>query len=146
MNIMHLFHNRNPSFFHKIWGYIFSNHPCKAFTVSSAMKAQFSYYFLWSLNLRNRQHLTIQLLNYHQKITKCDKQVLCMSQHWIKLLLLFQLFQEMIFRSNLAAQQMKFSIRDFFSKCDQIRSLLKKSLMEIFIFCVVSITKIYFSC
>ena len=40
------------------------------------------------------------------------------------------------------AQKMKFSIKDFFSKCDQIRSflricahLLKKSLMEKFIFC-----------
>ena len=38
------------------------------------------------------------------------------------------------------AQKMKFSIKDFFSKCDQIRSflrfclhLLKKSLMESFI-------------
>ena len=37
---------------------------------------------------------------------------------------------------------MKFSIKDFFSKCDQILSflriwshLLKKSLMEYFIFC-----------
>ena len=29
---------------------------------------------------------------------------------------------------------MKFSIKDFFSKCDQIRSFLKKSLMENFIF------------
>ena len=40
---------------------------------------------------------------------------------------------------------MKFSIKDFFSKCDQIRSklriwshLLKKSLMVNFIFCAVS--------
>ena len=40
-----------------------------------------------------------------------------------------------------AAQKMKFSIKDFFSKCDQMRSflriwpyLLKKYLMEIFIF------------
>ena len=40
------------------------------------------------------------------------------------------------------AQKMKFSIKDFFSKCDQIRSflhiwshLLKKSLMENFMFC-----------
>ena len=39
------------------------------------------------------------------------------------------------------AQKIKFSIQDFFSKCDQIRSflriwshLLKKSLMENFIF------------
>ena len=41
-------------------------------------------------------------------------------------------------------QKMKFSIKDFFSKCDQIRRklriwsyLLKKSLMENFIFCAV---------
>ena len=44
------------------------------------------------------------------------------------------------------AQKMKFSIKDFFSKCDQIRSflriwshILKKSLMENFIFCAVLI-------
>ena len=42
------------------------------------------------------------------------------------------------------AQKMKFSIKDFFSKCDQIRSFLqiwshslKKSLMENFILCAV---------
>ena len=42
------------------------------------------------------------------------------------------------------AQKMKFSIKDFFSKCDQIRRrlliwshLLKKSLMVNFIFCAV---------
>ena len=41
-------------------------------------------------------------------------------------------------------QKMKFPIKDFFSKCDQIRSflriwshLLKKSLMENFIFCAM---------
>ena len=43
------------------------------------------------------------------------------------------------------AQKMKFSINDFFSKCDQIRRklqethLLEISLMEIFIFCSVKI-------
>ena len=44
---------------------------------------------------------------------------------------------------------MKFSIKDFFSECDQIRSflqiwsnLLKKSLMENFIFCAVQETSI----
>ena len=44
------------------------------------------------------------------------------------------------------AQKMKFSIKDFFSKCDQIRRklriwshLLKKSLMQNFIFCAVKI-------
>ena len=42
------------------------------------------------------------------------------------------------------AQKVKFSIKDFFSKYDQIRkflrtwsNLLKKSLMENFIFCTV---------
>ena len=42
------------------------------------------------------------------------------------------------------AQKMKFPTKDFFSKCDQIRCilrmcshLLKKSLMEKFIFCAV---------
>ena len=45
---------------------------------------------------------------------------------------------------TLTAQKITFSIKDFFSKCDQIRSLLriwshllKKSLMENFIFCAV---------
>ena len=47
------------------------------------------------------------------------------------------------------AQNMKFSIKDFFSKCNQIYSflwmwsyLLKKSLMKNFIFCAVGITEI----
>ena len=45
----------------------------------------------------------------------------------------------------LITQKMKFSIKDFFSKCGQIScflrilsNLLKKSLMENFIFCVLS--------
>ena len=49
----------------------------------------------------------------------------------------------------LQCKKMKFSIKDFFSKHDQIRSLLriwshllKKSLMENFIFCVVLMLKI----
>ena len=47
---------------------------------------------------------------------------------------------------NYTAQKMKFSIKDFFSKCDQIRSflqiwshLMKKFLMENFIFCAMSV-------
>ena len=34
---------------------------------------------------------------------------------------------------------MKFSIKDFFSKCDQVCSFLKKSLIENFIFRAVCI-------
>ena len=48
------------------------------------------------------------------------------------------------FLDGCTAQKMKFSIKDFFSKCDQIRwklriwsHLLKKSSMENFIFCAV---------
>ena len=48
---------------------------------------------------------------------------------------------------SITAQKMLFSIKDFFSKCDQIRSFLriwsdslKKSLMENFIFCAVRYT------
>ena len=44
---------------------------------------------------------------------------------------------------------MKFSIKDFFNKCDQIRSflpiwshLVKKSLMENFIFCAVMFDRV----
>ena len=44
------------------------------------------------------------------------------------------------------AEKMKFAIKNFHSKCDKVRSflqiwshLLKKSLMENFIFCAVSI-------
>ena len=47
---------------------------------------------------------------------------------------------------HFTVQKKKFFIKDFFSKCDQIHSflqiwlrLLKKSLMENFIFCVVFI-------
>ena len=45
---------------------------------------------------------------------------------------------------SFTAQKMKFSVKDFFSKCDQIHSflriwshLLKKCFMENFIFCAV---------
>ena len=51
-----------------------------------------------------------------------------------------------IFYHMMTAQKMKFSIKDFFRKCDQIRSflgmwshILKKSLMENFIFCAVDL-------
>ena len=47
---------------------------------------------------------------------------------------------------------MKFSIKDFFSKCDQIRRklrisshLLKKSLIENFIFCISALHSLHVS-
>ena len=57
-------------------------------------------------------------------------------------------FERPQFPLSITTQKMKFSIKDFFSKCDQIRRflricshLMKKSLMENFIFCVQSIIK-----
>ena len=47
-------------------------------------------------------------------------------------------FQLLLGHSKLN-KKTKFSIKDFFSKCDQIRRL-KKSLMENFIFCAVYAT------
>ena len=44
-------------------------------------------------------------------------------------------------RARVTTQKMKFSIKDLFSKCDQICRKLKKSWMENFTFCAVS--KIY---
>ena len=43
---------------------------------------------------------------------------------------------------SLTARKMKFSTNNFFSKCDQIRSFLKKYLMENFIFCRVPLTEL----
>ena len=60
-----------------------------------------------------------------------------------------------LFYWYITAQKMKFSIMDFFSKCDQIRSflwiwshLLKKSVMENSIFCAVHVVciKLWFNC
>ena len=51
-------------------------------------------------------------------------------------------------KSLVTAQKMKFSCKDFFSKCDQIRKklwirsqLLKKSFVENFIFCAVGFVR-----
>ena len=51
-----------------------------------------------------------------------------------------------VYKLIIPAQKLKFSIKDFFSKCDQIRRklwiwshLLKKSLLENFIFCVACV-------
>ena len=56
----------------------------------------------------------------------------------------FCFFFLILIKQRLTAQKMKFSIKEFFSKCDQIRRklwiwshLLQKSLMENFIFCAV---------
>ena len=67
------------------------------------------------------------------------------SEYWVFSALSFLVFGMNTFIYNVNASiYSKFSIKDFFSKCDQIRKklpiwshLLKKSLMENFIFCTV---------
>ena len=59
-----------------------------------------------------------------------------------------KLFRELLGEKQIetcTAQKMKFSIKNFFSKCDQTRCfphLMKKSLMENFIFSAVMILRI----
>ena len=67
-------------------------------------------------------------MKYHQWITLCWT-INYLANNWC-----------------ITAQKKKFSIKDFFSKCDQIRSflriwshLMKKFLMENFIFCALYI-------
>ena len=71
------------------------------------------------------------------------------SQVWLSYSLVVNLnlvIKSMDRVENYTAQKMKFSIKNFFSKCDQIRSFLqiwshslKKSLMENFVSCAVII-------
>ena len=97
------------------------------------------------------------LLNFRKSFCEINKLMVNytkykMSQnYWYKCQLVVLLFY-FNFRSvtwvsspDSSAYKMKFSIKDFFSKCDQIRiflwiwsHLLKKPLMEDFIFCAVS--------
>ena len=60
------------------------------------------------------------------------------------MIFLADFFKNLWIDKTYAAQKMKFSIKDFFSKCDQMRRnlpiwshLQKKSIMEYFIFCAV---------
>ena len=83
---------------------------------------------------------------FHSKSRGYSKHLclpLFLPRRWV-LRLLFVLVSDT--QNAPTAQKMKFSIRDFFNKCDQIHRtlriwshLLKKSLMENFIFCAVPI-------
>ena len=57
---------------------------------------------------------------------------------------IFEIFAQIVSTNSSTTQKKKFSIKDFFSKCDQIRRKLRiwshlqqKSLMDNFIFCAV---------
>ena len=82
----------------------------------------------WTCSYFPRSLLSNMLvcINFEKMLLIFDK-ILIIFSHWLD-----------------TAQKMKFSIKDFFSKCNQIRRklrtwshFLKKSLMENFIFCAV---------
>ena len=77
------------------------------------------------------KHRFLQLKSPYQKLA------------YRKKLPLFKILKDVII-GTVTAEKMKFSVKDFFSICDQIRGklriwsyLLKKCLMESFIFCAV---------
>ena len=112
------------------------------------MVKKFYHYFLRGLCIYVKWNITLTFL---------WRRSLCSANGWIGFWLmgisvmkelndkLNNLIDLMIISvNNYTAQKMKFSIQDFFSKCDQTHSflriwshLLKKSLVENFIFCVV---------
>ena len=84
---------------------------------------------LWNISVLGLKHFTYPFQNFYINLAldAFTTHFRCLSK---------------IIRNT--AQKMKFSITDFFSKCDQIRSflriwpyLLRKSVMENFIFCAV---------
>ena len=90
----------------------------------------------------------ILILNFSKPLVFCQALFAISATSLIIFPLFLHLSQVLELRrlsQSHTAQKMKFSIRDFLSKCDQIRSflriwshLLKKSLMENFIFCAMS--------
>ena len=83
------------------------------------------------------QNLFCAISHENQSLSQILRKLLQLQQFNMTSTDFFSLFH--------TAQKMKFPIKNFFSKYDQIRSflwiwshLLKKSLMENFIFCVVS--------
>ena len=85
-----------------------------------------------------------KLLTHIQNVVNISRKILakeffeCFSR-------VLSLVEDYLISRTATAHKMKVSIKDFFSKCDQIRSLLriwshllKKSLMENFVFSAVS--------
>ena len=80
-----------------------------------------------------------------QKMVNTSAKWSSIIQVWLKLSLLYKI-------NEFTAQKMKFSIKDSFSKYDQIRrklriwsNLLKKSLMENFIFCAINRNRVTYT-
>ena len=97
----------------------------------------------------NSVEIIIRLLEYTQSTTKRTLNLKTrygqkLTRSWVTVLENISKRPLSLFSIINTAQKMKFSIKNFFSKCDQIRRklriwshLLRKSLMENFIFCAV---------
>ena len=111
-----------------------------AFAYSQAVVESRTFLFK---NLLNRpvEKLTINTLDRFHTLFCCFYYWLWTSKCWLSVI---EQKQHLQFSFLYTARKLKFSITDFFSKCDQIRRklriwlhLLKKSLMEAFVFCAV---------
>ena len=99
-----------------------------------------SYQWVIYISTYKQDHFSIsQRLQGLSFLAPQSKYALCSCTHRST----FKSFSSFI-EITVTAQKLKFSIKDFFSKCDRIRRklriwshLLKKSLMENFIFCAV---------
>ena len=105
--------------------------------------------YLYLLKLCCNYIFQVSILSTSTKVMKGN------DNHWIfsksHYLCSGNLRKKLNFDLTNTAQKMKFSIKDLFSKCEQIRSflriwshLLKKLLMENFIFCAVQEPWLYF--
>ena len=132
--------------------------------VTFALHGRWSFPWRISLNVSRRRSLSyrnesIDLQNKsmdwflydkdlrHERVNKCEGILLKLYFYivlYVYILLRKILNLEDDAQCTFTAQKMKFSIKDFFSKCDQVyrelriwSHLLKKPMTENFIFCVV---------
>ena len=111
----------------------------------------YQFYVLWykyykCCSLYTAQKMKFSIKDFFSKCAQIRKKLRVWSH-----LLRKSLMENFIFCAvlgelwyGITVQKMKFSIKDFFNKCDQIRRhLLKKSLMENFIFCTETVCSVY---
>ena len=114
---------------------------------------------VWTLDFKRRQRLERLSQTVVPKKSSCDllnikvgKNKVIKSYIWSEEFRIFGQFNHDPTPMLHTAKEMKFSIKDFFSKCDQVRRklqiwshLLNKSLKENFIFCAVPTTLLFFN-
>ena len=116
------------------------HHVLSSFTVQK-MKFSIKDFFSKCDQIRRKLIFTEEILDEKLHFL-CSVCLVCQLHKglWVKSLLR-KIYQNTRFLWPITAQQMTFFIKDVFSKCDQIRRKLKKSLTENFIFCAVCISR-----